>query len=27
LQESDEALVQTLHQLSDRIQMATHAQK
>jgi chromosomal replication initiator protein len=27
LQESDQALVQTLHQLSDRIQMATHAQK
>ncbi|MFO5491523.1 MAG: helix-turn-helix domain-containing protein, partial [Cuspidothrix sp.] len=27
LQGSDQALVQTLHQLSDRIQMATHAQK
>ncbi|MFM7407939.1 MAG: chromosomal replication initiator protein DnaA [Cuspidothrix sp.] len=27
LQESDQTLVQTLHQLSDRIQMATHSQK
>ena len=27
LQESNQALVQTLHQLSDRIQMATHVQK
>ena len=27
LQESDQSLIQTLHQLSDRIQMATRSQK